>query len=84
MSPTWVSPGEVSHWCEWCGRRCGRYDESVAVVPTIHKESGVERTWVLCPPCALVPDLTTWKLWRDWRRDVAALRARADELAVVS
>ena len=83
MSPVWVSQGEVSHWCEWCGCRCGRYDESVVAVPLVHKATGVERTWVLCPPCACVPALATVRLWAAWRRDFAAMRERAGELAEV-
>ena len=75
MSPTWVSSGEVSHRCECCARP-GRYQESTIAVPLVHRATGTERTWSLCPPCLVEPGGTVdsrW-LWSAWRRDAVVRR----------
>jgi hypothetical protein len=42
----------------------------VVRAPLIHRATGVEETWILCPPCFYAPSLTnfSWRLWRAWRR----------------
>jgi hypothetical protein len=41
----------------------------VVSIPLVHRETGVEETWVLCPICAYAPDATheSRRLWRLWR-----------------
>jgi hypothetical protein len=75
-SPEWVIWGNEAGWpsrnrsCRWCGRYCGRTDESVVGVALVHRDTRAERTWTLCPLCAYAPDATveSRQLWRAWRR----------------
>jgi hypothetical protein len=59
----------------WCGRWTGTTAASTVDIPLIHRASGVERTWTLCPICAFVPNETvaSRQLWRAWRRSDATL-----------
>jgi hypothetical protein len=57
-----------SRWCSWCGRYCGRTDESVVEIAVVNRETGKEGDMRLCPLCIYAPDATaeSRKLWRWW------------------
>jgi hypothetical protein len=61
--------------CKCCGRFCGTQHRSIVYVAAIHRETGAEATWTLCPPCALAPDSSAEAraLWRAWRRDAVVV-----------
>jgi hypothetical protein len=61
--------------CKCCGRFCGTHHRSIVYVAAIHRETGAEATWTLCPPCALAPDSSAEAraLWRAWRRDAVVV-----------
>jgi hypothetical protein len=64
--PGWPSRNRS---CSWCGRYCGRTDESIVKVTLVHRDTEVEREFTLFPLCIYAPDATSASraLWREWR-----------------